>query len=56
MGEVDHLVISAIEESVNSVDDFDIADVERTVIIKLVAYAETVRAPRERMTPDQSRC
>ncbi|WP_327247615.1 hypothetical protein [Streptomyces sp. NBC_01320] len=56
VGEVDHLVISAIEQSVNSLDDFDIADAERTVTIKLVAYAETVRAPRERLTPDQSRC
>ena len=52
--EVDHLVISAIEQSVNSLDDFHIADAVRTVTIKLVAYAETARALRDRLPPEAS--
>jgi len=54
VGEVDHLVISAIAQGANSLDDFDIADAVQTVTIKLVAYAETVRALRDRLTPGAS--
>ncbi|WP_335935022.1 SDR family NAD(P)-dependent oxidoreductase [Streptomyces sp. PTD5-9] len=52
--EVDHLVISAIEQSVNSLDHFSITDAVRTVTVKLVAYAETVRALRDRLAPGAS--
>ncbi|MFB7185508.1 SDR family oxidoreductase [Streptomyces sp. NPDC056230] len=54
MGEVDRLVISAIEQSASSLDDFDIAAAVRTVTIKLVAYVETVRALHDRLTLDAS--
>ncbi|MFD7619235.1 SDR family NAD(P)-dependent oxidoreductase [Streptomyces sp. NPDC059802] len=54
VGEVDCLVISAIEQSTNSIDDFDIAAAVRTVTIKLVAYVETVRALHDRLTFDAS--
>jgi NAD(P)-dependent dehydrogenase (short-subunit alcohol dehydrogenase family) len=50
VGEVDNLVISAIEQGVNSLADFDIAEAIRTVTIKLVGYIETVRALRDRFT------
>ncbi|MCW2912138.1 MAG: hypothetical protein JWN52_206 [Actinomycetia bacterium] len=52
--EVDNLVISAIEQSVNSLADFDIAEAIQTVTIKLVGYTETVRALRDRFTPGAS--
>jgi NAD(P)-dependent dehydrogenase (short-subunit alcohol dehydrogenase family) len=54
VGEVDHLVISATEQGVNSLADFDIAQAIRAVTIKLVGYTETVRALRDRFTPGAS--
>jgi NAD(P)-dependent dehydrogenase (short-subunit alcohol dehydrogenase family) len=50
VGKVDNLVISAIEQGVNSLADFDIAEATKTVTIKLVGYIETVRALRDRFT------
>jgi NAD(P)-dependent dehydrogenase (short-subunit alcohol dehydrogenase family) len=50
VGEVDNLVISAMEQGVNSLADFDIAEAIKTVTIKLVGYTETVRALRDRFT------
>jgi NAD(P)-dependent dehydrogenase (short-subunit alcohol dehydrogenase family) len=52
--EVDNLVITAVEQSVNSLSDFHITEAIKTVTIKLVGYAETVRALRDRFTPDAS--
>lgn len=52
--EVDHLVMSAIEHSTNSLEDFDVADAVRTVTVKLVGYAETVRVLRDRLTVEAS--
>ncbi len=49
--EVDNLVITAIEQGVNSLEAFDIALAVRSVTIKLVGYTETVRVlhPRFRL-------
>jgi NAD(P)-dependent dehydrogenase (short-subunit alcohol dehydrogenase family) len=52
--EVDNLVISAIEQGVNSLADFDVAAAVNAVTIKLVGYTETVRALRDRFTPGAS--
>jgi NAD(P)-dependent dehydrogenase (short-subunit alcohol dehydrogenase family) len=41
--EVDDLVITAIEQGVNSLADFDTAAATRVVTVKLVGYTETVR-------------
>ena len=49
--EVDHLVVTAIEQGVNSLRDFDIAAAVRAVTIKLVGYTETVRVLRPRFRP-----
>ena len=46
VGEVDHLVITAIEQAVNSLKAFDISAAIRAVTTKLVGYAETVRVLR----------
>ena len=46
--EVDNLVITAIEQTANSLRDFDIAAAVRAVTIKLVGYTETVRVLRPR--------
>lgn len=46
VSEVDHLVITAIEQGANSLGAFDIARAIRSVTIKLVGYAETVRVLR----------
>jgi short-subunit dehydrogenase len=41
--EVDNLVITAIEQTPNTLRELDIAAAVRAVTIKLVGYAETVR-------------
>jgi NAD(P)-dependent dehydrogenase (short-subunit alcohol dehydrogenase family) len=51
---VDHLVITATEQQPNSLRDFDIAAAIRAVTVKLVGYAETVRALRPRFRPGAS--
>jgi NAD(P)-dependent dehydrogenase (short-subunit alcohol dehydrogenase family) len=52
--EVDNLVITAIEQGVNSLRDFDIAAAIRVVTVKLVGYTETVRVLRPRFRPGAS--
>ena len=52
--EVDSLVISASEGTPNSLAAFSIADAVTAVTVKLVGYAETVRALRDRFTPTAS--
>jgi NAD(P)-dependent dehydrogenase (short-subunit alcohol dehydrogenase family) len=49
--DVDHLVISAIEQATNTVADFDIAGAIRSATIKLVGYAEVVRVLHGRFRP-----
>jgi NAD(P)-dependent dehydrogenase (short-subunit alcohol dehydrogenase family) len=52
--EVDHLIITAIDQGINTLKDFDIPHAITTVTIKLVGYTETVRVLRERFTPGAS--
>jgi NAD(P)-dependent dehydrogenase (short-subunit alcohol dehydrogenase family) len=54
IGEVGHLVITAIEQGVNTVREFDIAQAVRAVTIKLVGYTQVVRVLQPRFTPDAS--
>jgi NAD(P)-dependent dehydrogenase (short-subunit alcohol dehydrogenase family) len=48
---VDNLVITAIEQSVNSLSEFDITAAMRAITIKLVGYTETVRVLHPRFAP-----
>jgi NAD(P)-dependent dehydrogenase (short-subunit alcohol dehydrogenase family) len=52
--EVDHLVVTAIEQTVQSIGTFDVADAINSVTIKLVGYAETVRVLTGRFGPNAS--
>ena len=54
VGEVDHLVITAIEQSQQNIATFDIADAIKSATIKLVGYAETVRVLHGRFGPAAS--
>ena len=49
--EVDHVVVTAIQQTTNTIADFDIADALKGVTIKLVGYAEVVRALHSRFRP-----
>jgi NAD(P)-dependent dehydrogenase (short-subunit alcohol dehydrogenase family) len=51
---VDHLVITAIEQGVNSLRTFDAEHAVKAITIKLVGYTEVVRALRPRFTPSAS--
>ena len=51
---VDHLVITAIEQAVNTVAAFDLAQAVRSVTVKLVGYTEVVRVLRLASTPQAS--
>ena len=51
---VDALVITAIEQGVNSLKAFDAEHAIRAITIKLVGYTETVRVLRPRFTPSAS--
>lgn len=52
--EVDKLVITAIEQGANTLNEFDIPTAISAVTIKLVGYAEAVRVLRPRFGPDAS--
>jgi NAD(P)-dependent dehydrogenase (short-subunit alcohol dehydrogenase family) len=54
VGEVDNLVITAIEQGVNSLREFDVAAAVRSVTIKLVGYTEVVRVLHRRFRPGAS--
>lgn len=49
ISEVDHLVITATEQNVSRVLELDIEAAIRVVTVKLVGYAETVRALHSRL-------
>lgn len=51
---VDNLVITAIEQAVNSVRAFDIEQAVRSVTVKLVGYTEVIRVLHPRFTPRAS--
>ena len=44
VGEVDHLVLAAIERDVNKVHEYDIAGALRLVTLKLVGYTEVIHS------------
>lgn len=54
VGDVAHLVVTAVERDVNSILDYDKARAERLVTLKLVGYPEVVHVLRARMSPDSS--
>jgi NAD(P)-dependent dehydrogenase (short-subunit alcohol dehydrogenase family) len=54
VGEVDHLVITAVEQYGNTVKDFSIADAVRAATVKLVGYTEVARVLHERFRPGAS--
>ena len=54
VGDVQHLVLAAIERDSNSVKDYDIAAATRLVILKLVGYTEVVHTLLPRLTDDAS--
>lgn len=54
IGDVDRLVLGAIERDSNTVSDYNIEAAIRLVTIKLVGYTETVHALASRFTDDAS--
>ena len=54
VGEVDHLVLAAIERDVNSVREYKIDAALRLVTMKLVGYTEVIHALLPRMSDDSS--
>jgi NAD(P)-dependent dehydrogenase (short-subunit alcohol dehydrogenase family) len=54
VGQVDRLVISAIERDANSVADYAIDRATRLAVLKLVGYTEVVHALLSRMPDDAS--
>ena len=55
VGEVDHLVLAAIERDVNSVREYKIDAALRLVTMKLVGYTEVIHALLPRLRDDSSR-
>jgi NAD(P)-dependent dehydrogenase (short-subunit alcohol dehydrogenase family) len=49
VGDVNNLVITAIEQAVNTVAEFDITQAVRSVTVKLVGYTEVVRVLHPRL-------
>ena len=54
VGEVDYLVLAAIERDVNKVREYDIAGALRLVTLKLVGYTEVIHALTPRLRPDSA--
>jgi NAD(P)-dependent dehydrogenase (short-subunit alcohol dehydrogenase family) len=54
VGDVDHLVLAAIERDHNSVQEYDVGRAIRLVVLKLVGYTEVVHALAPRLTDDAS--
>jgi NAD(P)-dependent dehydrogenase (short-subunit alcohol dehydrogenase family) len=54
VGDVDHLVLAAIERDVNKVGEYDIAGALRLVTLKLVGYTEVIHALMPRLRDDSS--
>ena len=52
VGDVEYVVLAAIERDTNSVADYDIAGALRLVTLKLVGYTEVVHALLPRLRPD----
>jgi NAD(P)-dependent dehydrogenase (short-subunit alcohol dehydrogenase family) len=54
VGEIDRLLIVAVERDHNSVRDYDIAKARRGVTVKLVGYTEIVHTMLDRFSDDAS--
>jgi NAD(P)-dependent dehydrogenase (short-subunit alcohol dehydrogenase family) len=54
LGEVDHLVLAAIERDVNKVVEYEIDAAVRLVTMKLVGYTEVIHVLRSRLGDDSS--
>lgn len=54
VGELDHLVITAVEQSANTVKAFSVADAVKASTVKLVGYTETARVLADRLRPGAS--
>jgi NAD(P)-dependent dehydrogenase (short-subunit alcohol dehydrogenase family) len=54
VGELDGLVLAAIERDANTVREYDISRARRLVTLKLVGYTETVHALLDRLVPARS--
>jgi NAD(P)-dependent dehydrogenase (short-subunit alcohol dehydrogenase family) len=54
VGDVQHLVLAAIERDSNTVKEYDIAAAIRLVTLKLVGYTETIHTLSPRFTDDSS--
>ncbi len=54
VGEIDRLLIVAVERDHNSVRDYDIAKAKRGVTVKLVGYTEIVHTMLDRFSDDAS--
>src|SRR2546423_3944493 len=55
VGDVEFLVLAAIERDSNTVKDYDIAAAMRLVTLKVVGYTETIHALLPRMDGDAAR-
>jgi len=54
VGDVDHLVLAAIERDVNNVHEYDIDAALRLVTLKLVGYTEVIHALTPKLGDDSS--
>jgi NAD(P)-dependent dehydrogenase (short-subunit alcohol dehydrogenase family) len=54
VGEVDRLVVAAIERDQNTIADYDLDRATRLAVLKLVGYTEVIHALLPRMNPDSS--
>ena len=54
VGDVDYLVLAAIERDANKVGDYDIESAMRLVTLKLVGYTEVIHALGSRLGPDSA--
>jgi NAD(P)-dependent dehydrogenase (short-subunit alcohol dehydrogenase family) len=54
VGEVDYLVLAAIERDLNKVREYDIAAALRLVTLKLVGYTEVIHALASRLRDDSA--
>ena len=54
VGEVDRLVVAAIERDQNTIADYDVDRATRLAVLKLVGYTEVIHSLLPRMNPDTS--
>jgi NAD(P)-dependent dehydrogenase (short-subunit alcohol dehydrogenase family) len=54
VGEVDRLVVAAIERDQNTIAEYDVDRATRLAVLKLVGYTEVIHALLPRMNPESS--